>query len=188
MLSGLRRKPLPPFRGSTPASQPASGVGTRVGTRWERIASSRGLSCPLVSSQNPLSAGNSAWHRQCRTGRAAFYGTEGHRFESCRARSVGPARPACKGATKRATAREDSSPRGLRRAVGSSRRSSARRSPSGREGDRLHDPPARGADAAGRRHRAVRGGDAGAAARRERGGQQGRGHAPELRGRQFERP
>ena len=31
---------------------------------------------------NRLSAGNSAWQRQCGTCRGAFYGTEGRRFES----------------------------------------------------------------------------------------------------------
>ena len=58
-----------------------------MGTRWERIASPYGLLCPVVS---PLKMAVCR-HFRVRAGfpvaRATAYGTEGHRFESCRARS-----------------------------------------------------------------------------------------------------
>jgi hypothetical protein len=63
-----------------------------VGTRWERGGNeSRPLMAPCVPSchlEKSLCAGNSAWRAGCPVARASLYGTEGHRFESCRAPSL----------------------------------------------------------------------------------------------------
>ena len=89
-----------------PVAKPRSvqGAGTtyeRESRRFTREAPSGGNqvgtkrvpSCPLVSSrvtschlENPLRAWNSALDRAFRAARPSAYGTEGHRFESCRAR------------------------------------------------------------------------------------------------------
>jgi hypothetical protein len=77
-------------RGAATADDPArlrASVGTGVGTRWEQIASPHGSCCPLVSSSESLAVQgvldeNTAYG----PARATFYGTEGQRFESSRAR------------------------------------------------------------------------------------------------------
>jgi hypothetical protein len=74
-------------RGSARAGPIRASVGTGVGTRWEQIASPHGSCCPLVSSSESLAVQgvldeNTAYG----PARATFYGTEGQRFESSRAR------------------------------------------------------------------------------------------------------
>jgi hypothetical protein len=75
--------------GSARAGPIRALVGTGVGTRWEQIASSHGSCCPLVSSSESFAVQgvldeNTAYG----PARATFYGTEGQRFESSRARFV----------------------------------------------------------------------------------------------------
>jgi hypothetical protein len=90
------------YRGRGGAPQPArvsaragtirASVGTGVGTRWEQIASPHDCCCPLVSSlESPAVQGIPDENTGCGLARATFYGTEGQRFESSRARSVSDA-------------------------------------------------------------------------------------------------
>ena len=78
-------------QGSARAGPIRASVGTGVGTRWEQIGSPHGCCCPLVSSSESLAVQgvldeNTAYG----PARATFYGTEGQRFESSRARSGKP--------------------------------------------------------------------------------------------------
>jgi hypothetical protein len=62
----------------------AGAVGWEPGGNETRpLVSPRVLSCHL---DNPLRAWNSALERAFRADRPSAYGTEGRRFESCRAR------------------------------------------------------------------------------------------------------
>jgi hypothetical protein len=78
-------------RPSTPRATPGARhaaalarIRERGGNKSRPLVASRVRSCHL---ERCRSAGNSAWERNRRTGSASFYGTEGHRFESRRARS-----------------------------------------------------------------------------------------------------